>query len=275
MDPSLDYCLRLPVIILQIGAAMTCLKITILMALAIGVFMSHPEANAAEIDHANEYNSCMALAQTNPNKAFSTAIRWRDLGGGEGADHCAAVALIGLEQYREAAGRLEELALDSKREPIMKAQLLGQASQAWKLDGNLSRAESTATAAVTLDPVNAELLVDRAEARALLKDYKNALVDLNTSLKINPGNTDALVFRATTKRFLEDITGAAGDIVLALRLDRAHPEALLERGILRRLSKNDDGAREDWLRVLSIAPDSGAAKAAQSNLELMDVKQVQ
>ena len=32
------------------------------------------------------------------------------------------------------------------------------------------------------------------------------------------------------------------------------------------------GAREDWLMVLSLAPDSPAAGAARSNLEKMDVR---
>lgn len=254
---------------------MNCLKLSIFAALFMCATILHSPAQAEDINHASEYSSCMEMTQKNPNIAFSKAIRWRDLGGGEGADHCAAVALIGLQQFREAAGRLEELALETKREPVMKAQILGQASRAWMLDSNLARAESTATAAITLDPENAELLVDRAEARALLKDYEKALQDLNASLEIYPGNADALVFRATTKRFLEDIPGAAGDIELALRINNAHPEALLERGILRRLSKFDAGAREDWLLVLSLAPDSDAAQAAQANLEKMDVKQTE
>ncbi len=227
---------------------------------------------AGEISHAARYRSCMAMTAKNPAAAFSDAIQWRDLGGGEGADHCTAVALIGLHQYREAATRLEEMALKSKRAPTMKASILSQASQAWLLGGDIKRAEAVTTSAITLAPNDAELHIDRAAARALLKDYQRALEDLNISLKIGPGNADALVFRATTKRFLKDISGAAGDIELALRLNNSHIEALLERGILRRLSNYDDGAREDWLMILSIAPGSEAANMARRNLEKMDVK---
>ena len=47
---------------------------------------------------------------------------------------------------------------------------------------------------------------------------------------------------------------------------------MLERGIVRRLKGDDDGARRDWLTVLTIAPGTSAARAAQANLEKMDVK---
>jgi len=249
-----------------------CLTIFILFLTT--AFYPLSAARGAEIDHAQRYRACMAMIEKDPKQAFSDAIRWRDLGGREGAAHCAAAALIGLQQYREAASRLEELALESKREPDMKARILAQSSQAWLLAGEAARAEATATAALTLAPDEAAIRVDRAQARAQLKDYKGALTDLNDSLKINPADVDALVFRATAKRFLEDISGAAEDIESALALNISHAEALLERGILRRLSKYEKGAREDWLMVLSIAPGSDAADAARANLEKMDVKLV-
>jgi len=154
----------------------------------------------------------------------------------------------------------------------MKALILVQASQAWLLAGMADRAEAVATAALTLSPENTEILIDRAQARASLKDYKGALDDLNASLELRPGDPDALLFRATAKRFLENFTGAAEDIEAVLRVNISHPDALLERGILRRLSKDDSGAREDWLMVLSLAPNSDAARAARTNLEKMDVK---
>jgi len=230
-----------------------------------------PGARGEGVDHAARYRACMAMVEKNPQQAFGEAARWRDLGGGEGAEHCAAVALIGLGQYREAASRLEELALDSKRPPQMKARILSQASQAWLLADMAERAEATATAALTLSPEDASILIDRAQARAFLKDYKGALADLDASLQRHPGDIDALVFRATAKRFLDDLSGAAVDIEAALRVNGTQPDALLERGILKRLSKNDTGAREDWLRVLSVAPESDAATAARANLEKMDV----
>jgi tetratricopeptide (TPR) repeat protein len=244
--------------------------ISVVLGISTGV-VGVGDLSAGEVDHAARYRACMAMVDKDPKMAFTDAIRWRDLGGGEGADHCAAAALIGLAQYREAAARLEELALDSRRAPEMKAGILAQASQAWLLSGDATRAEAVATAALTMAPEDPDILIDRAQARAQLKDYQGALDDLNASLRIYPSDADALVFRATAKRYLGDISNAAVDIQVALQINQSHAEALLERGILRRLSNNNEGARKDWLIVLSIAPHSDAAKAAKLNLEKMDV----
>ena len=230
------------------------------------------QAQAAEIDHANEYRSCIKEALRDPNKAYVGAVRWKDLGGGNGAEHCATMALIGMAFYKDAAARLEVLAQSSKRKPALKAQLLGQAAQAWLLDGNPSRAEATASAALALDPNNSNLLIDRAQAKAARKDYVGGLNDLDKALSMDSSQIDAFVFRATAKRYLDDLAGAMDDLNAALSLNNSHTDALLERGILYRLQNNNDAARQDWLMVLSIAPQSNAAPIAQKNLERMDVK---
>ena len=229
-------------------------------------------AQAAEIDHANEYRSCMEEAVRDPNKAYVRAVRWKDLGGGNGAEHCATTALIGMALYKDAAARLETLALSSKTEATLKAQLLGQAAQAWLLDGNPDRSEATASAALALDPNNSDLLIDRAQAKAARKDYVGALNDLDKALSVDSSQIDAFVFRATAKRYLDDLPGALEDLNAALALDISHVDALFERGIVYRLQNNNAAARQDWLMVLSTAPQSGAATAAQINLERMDVK---
>ena len=49
-------------------------------------------------------------------------------------------------------------------------------------------------------------------------------------------------------------------------------EGLLERGILRRLAGDEAGARDDWLKVLALAPEGPAAVDARANLERLDVR---
>jgi len=237
--------------------------------LAFGLTTS---ARAQEIDNAARYRTCITLVDKEPGQAFSNAIRWRDLGGDEGADHCAALALIRLEQYGEGANRLEKLATRSRRAPAFRARILAQAGQAWLLAGDAKRAEAVATSALTLAPNDTEILIDRAEARAQLADYKGALTDLDVSLSGKPGNVDALVFRATSKRFLGNFTGALADIEAALAINTIHPDALLELGILKRLAHDKPSARVAWLKLLAVAPTSVAAETARTNLEKMDVK---
>ncbi len=237
-------------------------------------------ATAQEIDHAERYRACMAMTNNAPQQAFEEALAWRGLGGGDAAEHCAAVALIGLGQHTEAAGRLERLAEKARQNAEVKAGLLAHAAQAWILADNNARAEAVLTAALILTPGDSALLVDRAQARAGQKDYNGAIEDLNKAIESEhrPAGAragapvDAYVFRAAAYRLLDKLEFALADVEKALALRPYHPDGLLERGILRRLRQNDGGARNDWLSVIRLAPDSPAAVAARRNLESMDVK---
>lgn len=229
-------------------------------------------AVAQEIDDARKYETCMNQVRQDPDKAFDTALAWRDLGGGDAARHCLAAALMGLKHYAEAAQRFERLAQEIKAEPAFKAKLLGQGAQAWLLDGKPGRAEAVLTAALKLAPDTPALLVDRAEARAALSAYWEAVDDLNRAVELDPRRPDAYVFRAAAYRMLDSLDLAEDDLAQALALNPLHPEALLERGIVRRLKGDDNGARRDWLKVLTVAPGTPTAEAAQRNIEKMDVK---
>jgi len=243
-----------------------------LVAFFISLVLPWNPTEAREIDHAHQYKACMALAKKSPEEAFETALTWRDLGGGDAAEHCVAAALIGLGQYTDAAGRMETLAGKAKQNSSVKAGLLAHAAQAWLLADQAARAEAVLMAALKLTPEDSALFVDRAQARAALKDFKGALEDLNHAIAREDRRADAYVFRAATYRFLDKPELALADVERALALAPTHAEGLLERGILRRLRQDNDGARQDWLRVLRLAPKSRAADASRRNLEKMDVK---
>jgi len=228
-------------------------------------------AEAEEVDHQAQYSECMNLVQTNPEKAFSKAIAWRDLGGGEAAEHCTATALIGLEIYEHGARRLEVLAETIRADAAMKAGILSQASQAWLLAGDAARAAAAATTALNLTPDDHALFVDRAQAKAAREDYAGAVADLDRALSIDANSADAFAFRGSAKRFLGAFGEARADIEHALTIEPRHLDALFERGILRRLAGDTAGARIDWLLVLDIDPQSVAAEGARVNLEKMDV----
>jgi len=237
----------------------------------IAAAFSPPSTQAEEVDHRTQYAECMDLVEKNPEKAFSTAIAWRDLGGGEAAEHCTATALIALEIYEHGARRLEVLAETIRADAAMKAGILSQASQAWLLAGDAARAEATATTALNLTPGDHALFVDRAQAKAAREDYVDAVADLDRAVSINATSADAFAFRGSAKRFLGAFGEARADIEHALTIEPQHLDALFERGILRRLAGDTDGARTDWLSVLDIDPQSAAAEGARVNLEKMDV----
>jgi len=230
--------------------------------------------SAEEIDAEKKYASCMKLAKAAPQKALEEAITWAGLSGGDAAKHCIAVALLGLKQYKQAAIRLETLADNIQKSKEFKAALLGQAGQAWLVQGNLSKADNVLTTAIYLDPKNWALYVDRAQVAALQKDLARALKDLDHALDNEPNNVDALVFRASAKRQLNQSDGAVIDIGRALSIEDGHLEGLLERGILR-LTLNDlKGARADWQKIIKLASKSEAARLARANLKRLGGLQV-
>ncbi|WP_237182108.1 tetratricopeptide repeat protein [Roseomonas marmotae] len=215
-----------------------------------------------------EYDTCLALLRSEPEDALSMAEAWEQHGGGEGARHCTALAMLALGEPERAAGRLERLASESKAGRVARAAVYAQAVQAWTMAGQPGRAYAASTLALTLSPEDPALLVDRALAAASLNRYGEALLDLNHALKLEPGRTDTLVFRAAALRHLDRVGEAMSDVEAALSRDPEHPEALLERGILKQLQGDTAGARADWRRVLDSAPDSAAADLARQNLAL-------
>jgi tetratricopeptide (TPR) repeat protein len=219
------------------------------------------------------YQDCMILARAAPADGLESALAWAALDGGEGARHCAAVALIGLGQYREAAQRLERLAAELRAEnAALSLDVLVQAGQAWVLAGDAARAHAVQSAALDIAPDNVELLLDRGITLATAKNYWEAVDDFNRALELAPGRPDLLVLRASAYRYLDALELARDDIALALTYTPDNPDALLERGVLRRLAGDDAGARDDWLRVIGLAEGTPSAEAARAYLAKLDVK---
>lgn len=217
-----------------------------------------------------EMERCLNLLQTDPEGARVFAERWEAEGGGEGARHCHALALLSLGESRVAAERLEALALRSRAGNAARAAVFAQATQAWLLAGMPNRAFGAATLALTVTPDDVDLLIDRSVALGALGRYREAIEDLDRALTVDAERTEALVFRAAAWRQLDRMEFAVRDIERALALAPANPEALLERGIIRHTRGDISGARADWERILDVAPDSAAADLAQQNLALSD-----
>jgi tetratricopeptide (TPR) repeat protein len=229
-----------------------------------------PAQSAVPRDAAVEaatYERCMKLARQNPGEGRSLAQSWHERGGAHPADHCAAVALIGLKQYKEAAIRLEALAQAITAPAGLRAEVLDQAGQAWGLAGDPVRAYAAAGAAVALEPNDLDLLIDRAQAAASAGYYDKAVADLDDVLKADPSRVDALIYRASANRALDRLDPALADVEKAIARGPNSAPALLERGNIRSLKGDYEGARQDWERVGHLAPGSQADMAAKANIE--------
>ena len=227
----------------------------------------------APVDHESEYASCMALTRTQPADALESARAWLAQGGGNAARHCAAVALIGLGRYDEAAVRLDALAAEVDPAEIeLRTGILAQSGQAWLLAADAERALAAQTAALKLAPDMIEVRIDRSISLVTLTRYWDALDDLNRALDLEPKRADILIFRASAYRFLETLDLARDDVDRALTLEPDNPDGLLERGILKRLTGEPEAARADWQRVLEIAKGTPAADIARGNLTRLENK---
>src|SRR5207237_1237393 len=112
------------------------------------------------------YQDCVAAIAKKADDAFEMALTWRDHGGGAQAEHCAALALLSLDEPGEAASRLGALAQrPDAGTSEQRAALLGQAGNAWLLANQPENAETAFSAALKLTALDAELWVDRARAR--------------------------------------------------------------------------------------------------------------
>lgn len=231
-----------------------------------------PPRNAAG-DEAT-YERCLALAKTDPAAARDLAEHWLSRGGAHPADHCYAVALVGLKQYKDGAEHLEALAKTMDHAPdSLRADVLDQAAQAWLLQGDPARAYADDTAALNLLPGQSDLLVDRAEAAGSEGWFDKAVTDLDKVLASDPNRIDALVYRASADRELGKLDLALIDIDKAVSLAPNSVSALLERGDILRLKGDLNGARRDWVRVSELAPGTAASEAAKTNIERLELKE--
>ena len=228
---------------------------------------------APRIAEGDQYDRCMDMLADDPAGADALATAWRN--GGEAATQCHALAQVELGNPAAGAALLTSLAATSTADSGARAEVFGQAAQAWTMAGNTAQAYATAAQAIALSPDDPELRVTHAIAASAVHQDKEAIEDLTTVLASDPKRADALTLRATAYRRLNDLTHAEADISLACSQDPDNPDALLERGVIRQRMGDREGARQDWEKVADLAQDTPTGDLAQQDLALLDAGPVQ
>ena len=220
-------------------------------------------------DPKTQYDHCLSLAALNPAAALGVAGEWVRTRGGPPAEHCSAVALVGLKRYPEAASKLDALG----RAPgvgDLRASLFDQAGNAWLLAGDVPRAVASFQAALALSGSDADLYADLARAEAAGGNWRNVEADLNAALALAPKRADLLVLRASARHALGNLKAARADVDWALMLKPNAAEALVERGSIARDRGDMKAARADFQAVLKQGQVGEAADAASRNLQALD-----
>jgi tetratricopeptide (TPR) repeat protein len=215
------------------------------------------------------YDDCMSQAGLNPPVAFATATSWIKQNGGPPAEHCAAVALVGMKRYGEGAARLDVLG-HAKGMGDLRPQLFDQAGNAWILAGETGKAIISFQAALTLSANDPDLYADLARAQAMQSDWPAVEADLTAALALQPRRADLLILRASARNAQNHFPEARSDVDAALQLSPKNADAMVERASIKRDSGDLKGARADFQAALALNPSAETRAQAQRDLMILD-----
>ena len=236
--------------------------------MALALLVSLPLAAQAATGDAPpdsaHYRRCLEGSSASPALALSDAEAWTKSGGGVPAEHCAALALVGLKRYAEAGARLDRIA-GGRDVPggAFRVALFDQAGNAWLLAGD-GATQRRVFPRPDLSAGDADLFADLARAQAMVRNWHEVDLDLNAALQLSPRRADLLVLRASARRALKRYEEARADIETALKLKPGDGDALVERGLLRKQLGDLGGARRDFQAALKTASSEAAAEAKEN-----------
>jgi tetratricopeptide (TPR) repeat protein len=204
----------------------------LLPALLCGFMQSGPSLAQDQRDLAR-LDACLSRSATAPDAAYEDGLIWRREGGGSLAAQCVAVAQIARGDVETGAERLTALAEAPDLSPFQQVAALSRAANAWLLIGRAEAAASALDRAIALAPREPDLLIDRARARALARDWPKVEGDLDQALALRPRDGLALTLRAQARVYRLKLDLAEADVAAALALDPVNETALLVRGHIR------------------------------------------
>lgn len=186
----------------------------------------------------SRFQQCAALIDEDAERAYEEGMAWASESQALGGYRCAAMALIAQDRYEEGARRLESLALATNPEHAgLRADLMRQAGHAWLLARDPSHARSAFTRAiVTLESQPEylpDLLIDRARAYGMERDWRHAEEDLSRALDLRPEDALALRLRATARMHQNSFTLAENDAMAAARIEPDNVDNYLVLGHVR------------------------------------------
>lgn len=184
------------------------------------------------------FSRCVASIDDNADHAYEEAMAWASEGHAVNAYRCAALALIALNRPAEGAQRLESIAVAvNPAQTALRAELLSQAGNAWLMAHDGARARSALSRAIATlesDPTQLpDLLIDRARAYAMERDWRHAEEDLSRSLDIRPHVPLALRLRASARMHQSAFDLAEADALEATQLEPANVDNFLVLGHVR------------------------------------------
>lgn len=238
---------------------------------------SDPPAGAAKPADPNRtqdekrYRDCLERARSNPAKAREVAAQWEAVGGGAEAQHCGAIALIGLGAEGRAAMLLTQVGSGrgGGLSAADRAAALLLAGDIWLRLGRFDLADKSFGRAAKLSPKDPEALIGQAKAVAARKDYATAEKLLTGALKLKPQDPESLILRAAARRKQKDYEKALVDVETALKQQKGAPIGWFEKGAAEKALGRDKAAKESWLIASQLDPVGPVGDLARAGLQQM------
>ncbi len=194
------------------------------------------------------FERCVAQIEGNAAGAYEEGMAWAAEGQALGGYRCAAMALIAQNRVEEGARRLESLATAvNPNDPGLRAELFAQAGNAWLLNRDAGHARSAFTRALVgmeASPQKADLLIDRARAYAMERDYRQAEEDLSSALDSRPNDALALRLRASARMHQNAFELAEADALAATRIEPSNVDNYLILGHVRESARTGTPVEE-------------------------------
>ena len=234
----------------------------------LAVFL--PRETAAQLQ------ACTDLAADDPDAGIRQANDWIVKGGGFSARQCLGYALSEAGRWSEAVDEFNNAALDAQ-----KARADADAARLWGQAGNAALAGDAPQRAIGFFDTalgfglpdglaKGEIYLDRARALVALDDPEAARKDITQALRLASQDPLAWLLSATLARRMDDLALAKAHIAEAKRRSPDAASVALEAGNIAILSNDEKAAKEEWGRVLSLAPGSAQANAARDMLGRID-----
>lgn len=219
----------------------------------------------------DDYDQCLDLIGTDPARAEREAGEWARYGGGAGARHCYALALIAIGAQSRGIDELLGIAAEEPDlEPDARADILAQAGDLLLQEGDRLTANIVAEQALRLDARNAASLALRARLKMETGDVRAAVRDLDEALKQRPSSPRFLSLRASAYRRLGRHIEGRDDAAFATEAAPDDPAAWLERGRNEAALKDRASARFSFLEAIDLDRDGEIGSAARLALQRME-----
>ena len=225
---------------------------------------------------------CLAAAKTDPAAGLAAARAW--LAESIAADarvaarQCLGLILAGQGDFAAAESTFAASAADMAAGlPAAKVPMLALAGSSALHAGSAERALGWFDQALALkegaDPATlGTMQADRARALVALGRMDEAGPALAEAHRLAPDHAEGWLLSATLARRAKDLVQAQHDIEIAARLDPRDPAIGLEAGVIAVLDGRDEPARRSWESVITLAPGSDEAEAAQNYLDQLGPK---